>query len=258
MDTELRSFIVIEPFMLDYKLPQTELLCYAIIHSFSKQQQGCFYGTQTYLAEQIRVSKQSVNQALASLETRGLIVKTATLKRFEYSSVIVNCGLPKSTTVDHEVSQPQLTDSQPQLTDQSTTVDRIPYNNKSDNKINIKNNKTAREDALSDLIFGYTENLVLRDTLSEFIKMRILIKKKPTNHALELIFAELDKLAKTDEEKVKILNQSIMNCWQGVFQLKEQGSGKTGSFTEKKAEKSHVHHVDEDGRKYDRFGLELL
>ena len=66
------SIIVLEQFMLDLKLPLTELLCYAIIHSFSKQKQGCFYGTQIYLAEQVHTSRQAVNKALLALEKKRL------------------------------------------------------------------------------------------------------------------------------------------------------------------------------------------
>jgi hypothetical protein len=40
-----------------------------------------------------------------------------------------------------------------------------------------------------------------------------------TDRAKELLIAKLSKLAKTEQEQIAILNQSIMNGWQGIFPL---------------------------------------
>ena len=85
-----------------------------------------------------------------------------------------------------------------------------------------------------ELVIAYTPNQKLRDAIFEFIKMRVSIKKAPTNRALEIIFEKLDKFAKTDLAKIEILNRSIVNNWQDVFELKPpQGSFKAASNNKK-------------------------
>lgn len=52
--------------------------------------------------------------------------------------------------------------------------------------------------------------------------MRKFIKKPMTNRGLELMIGKLQKMSTDEETQVKILEQSIMNNWQGVFELKEE------------------------------------
>ena len=60
----------------------------------------------------------------------------------------------------------------------------------------------------------------LEKAIEGFIAMRKSIKKPLTPYAVKLLTDKLDKLSKTDEGKIEILNQSIFNCWQGVFAVK--------------------------------------
>ena len=52
-----------------------------------------------------------------------------------------------------------------------------------------------------------------------FLDMRKLLRKPPTHRAQELL---LKKLMTMDGDKNKIIEQSIMNSWQGFFTLKDQ------------------------------------
>jgi phage replication O-like protein O len=60
----------------------------------------------------------------------------------------------------------------------------------------------------------------------DFKEMRIKIRKPMTERAGELIINELDKLSNNEDIQIDILNQSIMNSWQGVFPLKTDFNGK--------------------------------
>lgn len=64
----------------------------------------------------------------------------------------------------------------------------------------------------------------LSETLDEFADMRKKIKKPLTGKAMELIRQKLDKLAAPYSDKegymVQSLEQSILNGWQGVFEVK--------------------------------------
>lgn len=68
----------------------------------------------------------------------------------------------------------------------------------------------------------------LEKAIDDFTLMRKQIKKPLTKRAVELLLDNLEKLAPGDEEKkIAILNQSIVNCWQGVFELKNNNNTKT-------------------------------
>lgn len=67
----------------------------------------------------------------------------------------------------------------------------------------------------------------LEKCLDNFYIFRKKIKANLTDHAKELLNNELNKLAgNNDIHKIKILEQSIMNGWKGVFPLKEQKGDK--------------------------------
>ena len=59
----------------------------------------------------------------------------------------------------------------------------------------------------------------LAEALAAFEEHRKKLKKPMTDYAKKLLFKKLQKLAKTEQEQIAILNQSIENGWQGVFPL---------------------------------------
>jgi hypothetical protein len=89
------------------------------------------------------------------------------------------------------------------------------------NNLNIISNK-EKGTSLDKIINSYTSNIELRNTLKEFLKMRKTIKKPMTDRAMNLLINKLDKLGSNDYEKIGILNQSIFNSWQGIFELKNK------------------------------------
>ena len=96
-------------------------------------------------------------------------------------------------------------------------------------KQNTDNKKRKKESTYETAIDEYTENSALKNAILEFIKMRQFIKKPMTDRALALMLKRLDELAKDDTTKIQIIDQSILNNWQGIFPLKEQKQyGATG------------------------------
>ena len=59
----------------------------------------------------------------------------------------------------------------------------------------------------------------LAEALAAFAEHRKKLKKPMTDYAKKLLLNKLQKLAKTEQEQIAILNQSIENGWQGVFAL---------------------------------------
>lgn len=67
----------------------------------------------------------------------------------------------------------------------------------------------------------YPNDELLDRAFSDYVAMRKQIKKPMSDRAIELSIKRLEKLSGGDNEiAVKILEQSIMNSWQGLFELK--------------------------------------
>jgi hypothetical protein len=99
-----------------------------------------------------------------------------------------------------------------------------------------KSNKVARV---------YFENEEVNNTFLDYMEMRKKIKAPMTDRAIQLAINKLNKLSGGDNDKaIKILEQSIMNSWKGLFELKE----------EKKANKFN----NFEGRSYNNDQLEKM
>ena len=86
--------------------------------------------------------------------------------------------------------------------------------------INLKEEeKVKKEKSLDEVIEA--QPLSIQQPLREFVKMRKAIKKPITTHGLELAVKKLHDLAKTESEAVAVIEQSVMNSWQGFFALKK-------------------------------------
>ena len=87
-----------------------------------------------------------------------------------------------------------------------------------------KKKKPANADFTS-LISSYTSNENLIEALNAFVEMRISIKAKPTERAMKMLLNKLDKMTQSEDEKILILENSIMNNWKDVYELKNQQRG---------------------------------
>lgn len=142
-----------------------------------------------------------------------------------------------------------------QLNNKRTTTEQQLNTNNNDNKVNNGNKANKNNKGLKGTIESYTENLALRDALNGFAEMRKTKKKPLTERALSMIIKELDRIGKSDVEKVEILNQSIVNCWQGVFELKKLTGTKPTYVPNKKEPKKDFQEREYD---YDELERKLL
>lgn len=110
---------------------------------------------------------------------------------------------------------------------------------------NKKKKKPANADFI-ELFSSYTTNANLIEALSAFVEMRVSIKKKPTERAMKMILNKLDKLTSSDEEKILILERSILKNWTDVYELKTQ---KQRGNTDAKSIRT-IGEVDSTGRQY--------
>ena len=86
----------------------------------------------------------------------------------------------------------------------------------------------GKEKAQAFSLDSYTQNAELLEALEGFVEMRKKAKAPLTERAIKLALRELDKLAGTDEKKIAVVNQSVVNGWKGFYPLKGGGNYGTG------------------------------
>ena len=162
--------------------------------------------------------KDSVTAAILELEKFGYLVRTqAKDKSGRFSGY------------DYDVYENPMTGeplTENPLTENPTQLNTNNQNNKEQNTKRIK--EEAR--TIDDIIAEQKEEL--QEPLREFVKMRKAIKKPITTHGLELALKRLSELTSDTDEAVEIINQSIMNSWQGFFPLKKVSNNQTDKHFE--------------------------
>ena len=159
--------------------------------------------------------KDSVTAAILELEKFGYLVRTqAKDKSGRFSGY------------DYDVYENPMTGeplTENPLTENPTQLNTNNQNNKEQNTKRIKEEEAR---TINDIIAEQKEEL--QEPLREYVKMRKAIKKPITTHGLELALKRLNELTSDTSVAVKIINQSIMNSWQGLFELKPEN--KTNAF----------------------------
>lgn len=187
-------------------------------------EEGCF-ATNKYFSEFFKISTTRVSLVINSLIDKGYLSSTIIYKegtkqilkrvlKICYRGYLTNVKEGYLTNVKDPIQQ-KLKDN--------NTINNTNINN------TINNNKKKKKETEYDLIINqYTDNLELKDTIYEFIKMRKSIKAPITSNGLKLILNKTNKMTSSDKVKIEILEQSIMNSWKGVFEVKKDAPAKKG------------------------------
>jgi len=208
------------------------------------------------LADELHVSRQTIRTAISHLLSTGEITNQTTSK---YSVITIkNYDSYQSATNQSPDIQPTSNQVPNQPTTNSLTNDSTnhqPSQNthgslekcKSNISVQPANqptkiqkstneqpqcNKAKEIKKLNNIYIGFfseyaKDDGLLLSTLNDFAEMR-KAKKKPlaTERAVKMLLVELDKLSPESKTKIKILNQSILNSWSGVFPLKGEANGR--------------------------------
>lgn len=117
--------------------------------------------------------------------------------------------------------------------DTQVSIDKYSKEKDSKGKDSIKTPKSART------YFSNDESL--NQAFLDYLEMRKQIKKPMTDRAVELAMKKLKELSTLsfsesmdNDTAIKILEQSTMNCWQGLFPLKEDKPKSNNSDWEQK------------------------
>lgn len=187
----------------------TKILLLVIMSYESKE--GYSYPSHSRLIKETGLSKSTLIKCLKELEELGYIISEKSTgnnnKYFINNSIKISSSKSNTSTKNDTGSSTK---------NDTGVVLNLVHKNKQENK--QKNNNSD----LEVIVEAYTDNKELKETIFDFIEMRKSIKKKLTERALKTILNKLDKLAVNDFEKIEILENSIVNCWQGVFEIKKE------------------------------------
>ena len=125
-----------------------------------------------------------------------------------------------NTTVTLPSQAPSHSDSRYRDIDIDIDIDKEKKKRKK--KASSSSSQSQKDSEAREVIKAYTDNLNLQETLEQFLEMRKEIKKPMTGNAVKRLTTKLDGLATTDNEKIAILEESIINGWQSVWPLKNQ------------------------------------
>ena len=180
---------------------------------YENKDKGYAYPSQSMLLKKTGLSKVTLLKCLNELEERGYI--TIKKSNGENNKYYINANMKNNTNT--KISTGTKNSSTEISTDTGTKNSTLQLLNK-----NNKKEKEKKKTNLDEIIEAYTENDSLKEAIKDFIKMRKTIKKPVTDRSLKLTLNKLDQYGKNDLEKIEILENSIMNCWQRVFELKNK------------------------------------
>ena len=89
------------------------------------------------------------------------------------------------------------------------------------NEKNVKNEKKKDIKTYSEQFNDFTDNEELKNTLFAFYDMREKQKPKMTDYAVKLMLIELNKITEDTDIQIKVLEQSILKGYKGIFPLKD-------------------------------------
>ena len=201
--------------MIDPNLSLQAKGIFAYLVTYAGNSETAFPSQKT-ISYQLRISKDTVGKYIKELRENGYleIEQKREGGRFSHNVYkLIPCPKKADTII-----------TEPGNTEHGSLASNINNNN-----INNNNNKKEKETTLDKIIKEYTTNNDLVNTLVDFMKMRKSIKKPLTDRALKGILSKLDTLSYNDKEKIEILEQSIINCWSGVFPLKAKNNNSVNS-----------------------------
>lgn len=98
------TFVNIQAWMInDYNLTGNKAIVYAFIYGFSQDNQGCFYGSSSYIIENLKLGRSTVLDILKELEANGLLKKW----QEKIDGRMTNCysALRPDPNADHDPSE---------------------------------------------------------------------------------------------------------------------------------------------------------
>lgn len=193
-------------------------------------QKGQVITSNKHLAEELGFSVQQIRTALNKLKSTGEITTQST-NRFTIIT-IVNWGKYQVFEWD-ETSETTSTPTINQQTDNKQATNKQQHRKKDKNEKNVENGKNKKKEGADAPVAVYCLlDEKLDQAIRDFINFRKKIKAPMTERAIDLMMRKLDGMTQDNNEKIAILEQSIMNGWKSVYPLKQEDRQKEKSFYE--------------------------
>lgn len=162
------------------------------------------------LAVQSGLSVQNVRTSLDKLERTGEITRRVTNK-----FTLINVVNYRVFQDEKSKGNKQLTNNQQTTNKQLTTIEE--YKNIDISIINNTNNKRA-----------YFESEKVNEIFKEYLDTRKKLKVPNTERAITLLVNKLNE--HSDKDKIKMIENAIVNGWKSIYPLKENAVNKNLPF----------------------------
>ena len=206
MDENKKSYYAIIPANVRYDtdLTANAKLLYGEITALCNEKGYC-WATNDYFANLYNVSKKSISTWISQLINKNYIFSKIIYK--ENSKEIFHrylqiCNDPMEENVNTPMEE--------NVKENNTNIN---------NTINIKERK--KETNYDSIISEFNFSEEVKTEIHEFIKMRKMKKKPLTDRALKIQLNKLIKLSNNEEEQIKIIDKSIVSCWDEFYEIKE-------------------------------------
>ena len=196
-------------------IPAQAKLLYGELTTLTNKMGYC-WATNQYFANLYGMTEENISRLLKKLEDKGFIKQ-------EYDFTQDNKSRRKIYLIKTEPCQKcqgSLDKNVKASLDKNVKHNNTSMNNTSEYKVS---KKEANQMSYNQIIKTYFNDKEIQDVITEYIKMRKLIKKPLTNYGLKLACEKLIKEFKQNEW-VAVVQQSIMNNWQGLYPLKKSNS----------------------------------
>lgn len=211
------NYVNIQGWMYKLQLEKlNELIAFAIIHGFSQDTNSQYKGGYSYMSDLLLCDRRTVMRVLASLEDKGLIVKS----QKEINGVKFN---------RYKVSDYSLQFCHEWCQNVTGGSENLSYKNK-----NKDNNKESthyvRTEEKSEKCFDLT--FIRADfvpVVTEWLTHKKKVKKAyKTEGGIKKMYNNLYSWSCGNPDIAqKIVDQSIANNWDGLFPLKDRGQTST-------------------------------
>lgn len=186
-------------------------------------ERGSFPSSISELSKETNLSVMEIRTSLKHLQLTGEITSKSTNKFTIFT--VVNYNLYQT---DNKQDNKQITSNltNNQQTDNILLTNSILKESKNERTEEIKKDKNIEKNIDKSIskkkTVYYPDDELLDEAFNEYVTMRKRIKKPLcTDKALHRAMNTLEKLSGGDNDlAVKILNQSVDHCWQGLFELK--------------------------------------
>jgi hypothetical protein len=140
------------------------------------------------------------------------------LSKTDFCNIKSNNKNTLVTIVNWELYQSDETESNINSNNKVTTKEQQSNTTK-----NVRSKEVKKESKdIGALITEFAIDEGLKTAIQDFIEMRKLKRKPPTERAMKDIFKKLNTLSPDIDTQIKILERSIINSWTDIYPLKEE------------------------------------